>query len=231
MSKYNFLHQLEEDEECKELKDYPGYFVTTKGRVWSNIKGKGRWLSQYKQGDYYWGVMVGGRNGGNKLIHQLVGRNFLKDYKVGMHILHKNELLNYPNVNFLDNLYVGGEFTNANSNPARNIAKWNPTGSGSWSSLSSGVDGTPNDDYSVVNSIAIDSANNVYVGGYFYTAGSNIINNLAKWNPSGSGSWSNLNVQVGYEVRKLYCKNQQLYITTEVAYNTDTSPGFIIWNT
>ena len=134
-------------------------------------------------------------------------------------------------IDSLDNLYVGGEFTNANSNPARNIAKWNPTGSGSWSSLSSGVDGTPNDDYSVVNSIAIDSANNVYVAGYFYTAGSNIINNLAKWNPSGSGSWSNLNVQIGSSGSKLYCKNQQLYITTEVAYNTDTSPGFIIWNT
>ena len=29
MSKYNFLHQLEDGEECKELKDYPGYFITT----------------------------------------------------------------------------------------------------------------------------------------------------------------------------------------------------------
>ena len=124
MSKYNFLHQFEEDEECKELKDYPGYFVTTKGRVWSNIKGKGRWLSQYKQGDYYWGVMVGGRNGGNKLIHQLVGRNFLKDYKVGMHILHKNELLNYPNVNFLDNLYVGTQQQNIIDKNIKNRGKY-----------------------------------------------------------------------------------------------------------
>jgi len=38
MNKYQF----EDDEECKELKDYPGYFITTKGRVWSSIKGRGR---------------------------------------------------------------------------------------------------------------------------------------------------------------------------------------------
>ena len=107
MSKYNFLQELEDDEECKELKDYPGYFITTKGRVWSSIKGKGRWLSLYKQWNYYWGVMIGGRKGGNKLIHQLVGRNFLKEYKNGMQILHKDETLKYPNVNFLDNLYLG----------------------------------------------------------------------------------------------------------------------------
>ena len=108
MLKYNFLQELENDEECKELKDYPEYFITTKGRVWSSIKGKGRWLSQYKQGKYYWGVMIGG----NKLVYQLVGRNFLNDYKNGMQILHKNENLNYPNINFLDNLYVGTQKDN-----------------------------------------------------------------------------------------------------------------------
>ena len=112
MSKYHFIHQLEDDEDCKELKDYPGYFITTKGRVWSSIKGKGRWLSQYKQGQYYWGVMIGGRNGGNKLIHQLVGRNFLKEYKNGMHILHKDEILDYPYINFLNNLYIGTQKDN-----------------------------------------------------------------------------------------------------------------------
>ena len=112
MSKYNFIHQLEDDEECKELKDYPGYFITTKGRVWSSVKGNGRWLRQYKQGQYYWGVMIGGRNGGNKLIHQLVGRNFLKEYKNGMHILHKDENLNYPEINFANNLYVGTQKDN-----------------------------------------------------------------------------------------------------------------------
>jgi hypothetical protein len=112
MSKYDFLHQLEEDEECKELRDYPGYFITTKGRVWSSIKGKGRWMSSYKQGQYYWGVMIGGRNGGNKLIHQLVGRNFLNEYRIGLKILHKNENLDHPNINFLDNLYVGTQKDN-----------------------------------------------------------------------------------------------------------------------
>ena len=112
MSKYNFIHQLDDDEECKELKECPGYFITTKGRVWSSVKGKGRWLSYYKQGKYYWGVMIGGKERGNKIIHQLVGRNFLKEYKSGMQILHKNENLNYPDINFLDNLYVGTQKDN-----------------------------------------------------------------------------------------------------------------------
>ena len=103
MSKYDFIHQLEDDEECKELKDYPGYFITTKGRVWSSIKGKGRWLSQYKQGKYYWGAQIGGKSGGNKLIHQLVGRNFLKEFElrfsikwvngIGMKLNQQNELI------------------------------------------------------------------------------------------------------------------------------------------
>ena len=108
MSKYNFLQELEDQEECKELKDYPGYFITTKGRVWSSKKGNGKWLSQYKQGKYYWGVMING----NKLIHQLVGRNFLSEYKNGMHILHKDEDLNYPEINFLNNLYTGTQKDN-----------------------------------------------------------------------------------------------------------------------
>jgi hypothetical protein len=112
MSKYNFIYQLYEDEECKELKEYPGYFITSKGRVWSSVKGNGRWLSPYKQWKYYWGVMIGGKDGGNKLLHQLVGRNFIKEYKEGMYILHKNETLNYPDVNFLDNLYVGTQKDN-----------------------------------------------------------------------------------------------------------------------
>jgi|GWRWMinimDraft_5_1066013.scaffolds.fasta_scaffold30052_2 hypothetical protein len=125
MLKYNFLQELENDEECKELKDYPEYFITTKGRVWSSIKGKGRWLSQYKQGQYYWGTMVGGRSGGNKLIHQLVGRNFLKEYKSGMYILHKNETLNYPNINFLDNLYVGTQKDNIIDKNIKNRGRHN----------------------------------------------------------------------------------------------------------
>jgi hypothetical protein len=104
MPKYDFIQYLDDNEECKELKDYPGYFITTKGRVWSTIRKTGKWLSLYKQDKYYYGVTVAG---GNKLIHQLVGRNFLPEYKQGLCILHKDESLPYPEINYIENLYVG----------------------------------------------------------------------------------------------------------------------------
>ena len=124
MSKYDFIHQLDDNEECKELKDYPGYFITTKGRVWSNVKGKGRWLSQYKQGKYYWGVMIGGKSGGNKLIHQLVGRNFLPSYRDGLHILHINEELSFPEINYVINLRVGTSKDNIIDKNLKNRGKY-----------------------------------------------------------------------------------------------------------
>lgn len=35
MNNYSVLEHLDMDEECKEmLPDYPGFFITTKGRVW-----------------------------------------------------------------------------------------------------------------------------------------------------------------------------------------------------
>jgi hypothetical protein len=127
-----------------------------------------------------------------------------------------------------NNVYVGGDFTEAGGNPASRIAKWDGS---NWSALGSGLEGNA---YNVpyVYSLAIDSTNNVYVGGDFAKAGGVLNNsNIAKWNPLGSGSWSNFNTYLGgSEVEKLYIKNQQLYISSSTLYNTDLSPGFIVWN-
>jgi len=103
MSKYEFIKYLEEGEECKEIKGYPDYFITSYGRVWSN-KQRGKWLSVYPQHKYYQGVNL---YDGNHLIHSLVGRNFLPDYRKGLWILHKDETLPSYLINRLDNLYVG----------------------------------------------------------------------------------------------------------------------------
>jgi hypothetical protein len=127
-----------------------------------------------------------------------------------------------------NNVYVGGYFSSAGGNPVNYIAKWDGS---NWSALGSGLDGNNYNDLNVY-SLAIDSTNNVYVGGYFDKAGGVLINsNIAKWNPLGSGSWSNFDTYLGGNtVYELYIKNQQLYITSDTAYNTDLSPGFIIWN-
>jgi len=92
-----------------------------------------------------------------------------------------------------NNIYVGGSFTQANAvvgNPAvtaNRIAKWDGT---NWSALGNGLNGSV-----TVTAIAIDSNNNIYVGGSFTQAnavGGNHavnINYIAKWDGT---NWSSL---------------------------------------
>jgi len=69
-----------------------------------------------------------------------------------------------------DNVYICGSFTEVGfaGNLALNVAKWNGT---TWTAFGSGVSGLP-------NTIALDSSNNVYVGGLLPSFSSNV----AKWN-------------------------------------------------
>ena len=109
MSKYEFIKYLEEGEECKELLEYPNRFITTRGRVWCNKHQK--WLKQKLverscgENSYYYRTWVG-------YTHRLVGRYFLPEYKKGLFILHKVETLSYPEINFVENLWVGNNSDN-----------------------------------------------------------------------------------------------------------------------
>ena len=88
-----------------------------------------------------------------------------------------------------DNVYFGGifnaipDYSNNTVMYANNIAKWNGS---AWSVLGTSSENGTNDD---VNAIAIDSNNNVYIGGIFTlvnydgTSGTSA-NNIAKWNGS-----------------------------------------------
>lgn len=119
MSKYEFIKYLNEGEECREiLPEFPDYFITTHGRVWSN-KGQ-RFLT---------GVRKEGRRGGEsyyyrvgmyntlkqcryRYLHTLVGRYLLPEYREGLCILHRDETLSYPEINHIDNLWVGSRSDN-----------------------------------------------------------------------------------------------------------------------
>jgi hypothetical protein len=89
-----------------------------------------------------------------------------------------------------DNVYFGGSFTALGNNTLANyVAKWTPRTS-SWSVLGPSATCGVNDE---VNALAIDSDNNLYVGGKFTKLGDNttLANNIAKWTPSTtSGTWS-----------------------------------------
>jgi hypothetical protein len=80
-----------------------------------------------------------------------------------------------------DNVYAGGNFTDAGGVTVSNIAKWSPSTS-TWSDVGTGLDGE-------CNSLAIDSNDNVYAGGTFIDAGGVTVSNIAEWDGS---NWSAL---------------------------------------
>jgi hypothetical protein len=94
-----------------------------------------------------------------------------------------------------DNVYVGGSFTSAGDAYASCVAKWNPNTS-TWSPLGSGLNQSKTENI-VVTSIAIDLANNVYIGGIFHMVNNIVVNNVAKWNPNTS-TWSELDGGTNY---------------------------------
>tara|TARA_B100001059_G_C17715321_1_gene517670 strand:- start:352 stop:930 length:579 start_codon:yes stop_codon:yes gene_type:complete len=108
--RFEFIFDLEDDE-C--VKEFYGYFVTSKGRIWS--PSLYRWLTPTPAKNYYWTVnmKINGKYT-PQTIHKLVGRLFLNGYRKGLHICHKKEYLSYPEINYSDNLFVGTHADNMN---------------------------------------------------------------------------------------------------------------------
>ena len=102
-----------------------------------------------------------------------------------------------------NDLYVAGRFSVAGGIPATNIAKWNGS---SWSSLGSGLGGVPSDQLRV--SALTVSGNDLYVGGWFKTAGGVGATNVAKWNGS---SWSALGSGMNGSVHALAMSGGNLF--------------------
>lgn len=109
----------------------------------------------------------------------------------------------------MGNLYVGGQFSVAGSFRANNIAKWNGS---TWSALGSGLVNNNNSIMSI-DAMVVDSAGNLYVGGYFSNSGGVAVNNIAKWNGStwsalGSGLTSSVEALAVDSVGNLYAGGQ-----------------------
>ena len=100
----NLLTQLMEGEQYVPINDFPNYFITSMGRVWNSKKE--RWMKGHKHNSTSYAYAVSLSKNGKKdtrTIHRLVGTHFLKEYKEGLHILHKDENLPYPEINNVDN--------------------------------------------------------------------------------------------------------------------------------
>ncbi|MFN8359065.1 MAG: hypothetical protein U0264_04035 [Candidatus Kapaibacterium sp.] len=79
-----------------------------------------------------------------------------------------------------EDIYIAGEFSSVQGYNANRIAKWDHT-TKRWSGLGSGISG---DDYGVkINTIHITD-NQVYAAGQFATAGSQNVNNIARFDQS-----------------------------------------------
>lgn len=100
-------------------------------------------------------------------------------------------------------LYVGGSFSTAGGISASHIAKWNGS---SWSALGSGTAGGW---INTVYALAAAPNGDIFVGGYFTSAGGVTANNIAKWNGS---AWSALGSGCSSYVRGLaVASNGNLY--------------------
>lgn len=111
---YEWISQLGDDETATPIRHHSGYFVTDKGRVYSTISN--RWLkdllmtaTKRRPNPYTYQVKL---DGYSTHIHTLVGRHFCEGYQPGLNILHKDETLPYPQINYADNLYIGTQADN-----------------------------------------------------------------------------------------------------------------------
>jgi hypothetical protein len=103
-------------------------------------------------------------------------------------------------------LYAGGSFVSvfpsAGGGAAANIAKWNGS---TWTALGSGMAGPFGS--ASVSALAV-SGSNLYVGGYFTTAGGNPATNIAKWD---GNAWSALGSGLNGGVSALAVSGNDLY--------------------
>jgi hypothetical protein len=104
-------------------------------------------------------------------------------------------------------LYAGGSFSTAGGISAKSIACWNPS-TQTWSALGSGLSG--GGDYPCVHAL-MGQGGQLYVGGWFKTAGGGSANSIACWNPA-TQTWSGVGAGVNGAVTALATLDGTLYV-------------------
>jgi hypothetical protein len=105
-------------------------------------------------------------------------------------------------------IYAAGDFEQAGQVATKSIARWDGT---RWHPLQGGVTDPLNGtlQLGVVHALAVDTNNNVYVGGRFTQAGGVAAANIAKWNGS---SWSALGAGTNGPVYGLTLDGSTLFV-------------------
>lgn len=91
---------------------------------------------------------------------------------------------------------AGGLFSSAGGVPAQNIARWSPSGGGTWSAFGSGANG-------YVTSLASLPANGFLAGGNFNNIAGNTISGIARYTAPG-GTWSAIGTGIPGGVATIY---------------------------
>lgn len=122
---WDWIKNLEDGEECCEIKGSPGYFITNRGRVFSFHGQKWKKLRRHhnKSCFYYWSVKLPGRS--YVMNHTLVGRHFL-DWEEELLVLHKEETLSPPEVYSVENLWLGTSKDNSLDRERKGRGRWKP---------------------------------------------------------------------------------------------------------
>lgn len=139
-------------------------------------------------------VYAGGifNKAGNVEAHSVAHWDGVKWQPLGNGSFDLNEKSGWVNTLTIDRfgfLYAGGIFTIANGGPANYLARWDGK---QWSDVggSIGVRFAG----SSVSALAADDRGNLYVGGWFDSAGGVSVHNLARWN---GDSWSGVGEEAG----------------------------------
>jgi hypothetical protein len=124
-----------------------------------------------------------------------------------------------------DIVYVGGYFQLAGTVPCNNIAMWDGS---NWLAFGSGTGDNVN---AFVNALAIDSSDNVYVGGSFPIFGGVNCSNVAKWDGT---AWSGLPTDPAFnnQVKSLAVdSNANVYIGGYfTAIGSTSCSSIAVWN-
>ena len=152
---------------------------------WINTNGNGVLNDATKEGFYKKVVKINSAGG-------VTGWQSIQLNSDGITGVSSNTNINTIAFDSKENIYIGGKFTEVAGNTLLNgLAKWDVNAQ-SWTSVN-GVNDIVQYDISsrAIQEIAIDSKDNVYIGGQFTSVDNNTdLNGLAKWNGS---SWTSVN--------------------------------------